>query len=239
MSVVEIKKRFVSDEQKFQDAALSDKSFLHLQGGLPPEHFSVELSVGGSWSERYGPRSTQMFRIPEEGLDIGRHGSIVIEVAERLMVPHNMYGIVVPTGSLFLDRGILIAPAKVEPSYSGTLKLRLFNTTSYKHRLKSGAKVASIVFFSTENTSFQPSVTKASIDVNKPVPRAKRLLGWASRNRIQVINWILMVACSSVAAAVLVHYAFANSQSPKQGAAQTIENGTPSSTPTDHRNGKR
>lgn len=201
MSVIEISGRIARDERAFSDAGLSDRSLLYLKGGLDPGAYSIDLSVGGAWNESYGLTSGQLYRIPQDGLDIGRHGSIVIEVAEDIRVPHNMYGILVPTGSLFLDRGILIAPAKVEPSFSGFLKLRLFNTTGYKYCLKSGDKIASVVFFSTENTSFQPRVEKASLTIDGKVPLKKSLWGWGVRNRNQIITWLIAIVFSSASGA--------------------------------------
>lgn len=201
MSVIEIGGRIAKDEKTFSDVGLSDKSLLYLKGGLEPGAYSIDLSVGGAWNESYGLTSGQLYRIPQEGLDIGRHGSIVIEVAEDISVPHNMYGILVPTGSLFLDRGILIAPAKVEPCFSGFLKLRLFNTTGYKYCLKSGDKIASVIFFSTENTSFQSRVEKASLTLDSKVPLKKRLGGWGARNRNQIITWFITILFSSASGA--------------------------------------
>lgn len=218
MSVIEIKSRIAHDEKSFLSAGMSDKSLLYLTGGLEPGSYSVDLSVGDSWNERYGPSSGQLYRIPEEGLDIGRHGSVVVEVAESIHVPHNMYGIVVPTGSLFLDKGILIAPAKVEPSFIGSLKLRLFNTTGYKHCLRRGDKIASIVFFSTENTSFQPRVTKASVPVDKQAPALKRFKRWTSRNRNQFITWLIAIFFSSVSSILISYILLSSAKNSRQDA---------------------
>jgi len=221
MSVVEIKNRVVHDEKRFQEAGLSDRSLLFLDGGLPPSNFSVELSVGRSWSEKYGASSTTMYEIGSDGLAIARHGSIVVEVAESIKVPHNMYGLVVPTGSLFLDRGVLIAPAKVEPSFHGTLKLRLFNTTGYKHTLKIGDKIASIVFFSTENTSFQQAVSKSSLRIVPAVPPFTRLWSWASRNIPQIATWVIMIGCSSLTSTALTLLVVNKYHAPTQTSNQT------------------
>ena len=208
MSVVHIKGRVTTDEQAFNDLALSDKSILLLENGRGPDNFSVELSVGDAWSERYGKRYNQMNAIPADGVHLARHGSIVVQVAERIKVPHNMYGLIVPTGSLFLDSGVLIAPAKVEPSYAGHLMLRLFNTTSYKHNLKSGDKLASIIFFSTETTRFQPETSKKSIVVGARVPMRKRLRRWAGQNTNQIISWIVSLLGGSMLASILVYFVF-------------------------------
>ncbi|WP_186130298.1 dCTP deaminase domain-containing protein [Burkholderia gladioli] len=210
MSVVHIKTRSTGSEEVFNGAALSDKSALFIKDGLEPDHFSVELSVGEAWSDRYGPSYSQMHTIPSDGLHLTRHGSIVVQVAERIKVPHNMYGLIVPTGSLFLDRGVLIAPAKVEPSYVGYLKLRLFNTTNDKHDLKKGDKIASIIFFSTETTCFHPEITKKSIVVSKRIPIRKRLGRWASQSVNQIIGWVVSLAGGSLSAALVAYFVLKN-----------------------------
>ncbi|MDF5995101.1 hypothetical protein P4200_12665 [Pseudomonas aeruginosa] len=69
-----------------------------------------------------------------------------MEAAEEIKVPHNRYGIVLPTGSLFLSRGVLVASAKVEPAFDGKLKLRIFNTTNKNVCLTKGEKLGSVIF---------------------------------------------------------------------------------------------
>ncbi len=206
MSVIHIRARTTSDAQVFASNCSSDRSMLLLQGGREPEAFSLELTVGEAWSEKYGPSSNQMHRIGDEGVALARHGSIVVQVSENIKVPHNMYGIVVPTGSLFLDRGVLIAPAKVEPSYTGHLKLRLFNTTPLKHSFRSGDKLGSVIFFATETTKFHPEISKRGILVDTPVPLRGRLGRWARANTNQLITWVVQLISGSMIAALLVHF---------------------------------
>jgi dUTPase len=206
MVVIRVGSRLANDEQQFTDNAFSDKSLLLVQNGLPPESFSVELTVGESWSENYGALNNHMYEISAEGVEIPRNGSIVIEVAEDLRVPHNMYGIVVPTGSLFLDRGVIIAAAKVEPSFRGRLKLRLVNTTGKTVRLPKKRKVASIIFFATEITTFHAPVEKKAIRDEKPPGRVKTAKHWLAANHIQLIVAIIGLTGSAVMAALLVRY---------------------------------
>ena len=202
MSVVHIQNRSTSDERSFEENSSSDRSLLWLSENAKAEAFSIDLTVGEQWSEKYGPTSNEMHRIADEGMHILRHGSVVVTSAEEIRVPHNMYGVLVPTGSLFLDKGILIAPAKVEPAFGGNLKLRLFNTTSLKHTLKRGDKLGSVIFFSTETTEFQKPITKKSVLVSKPDPLSKRLGRWFRAHGSKLFNW----AGGSVAAALLVHF---------------------------------
>jgi len=206
VSVVHIKNRSTSNEKSFEENSSSDRSLLWLSEKAKAEAFSIDLTVGEQWSEKYGPTSNEMHLIADEGMQILKHGSVVVTSAEGLRVPHNMYGVLVPTGSLFLDKGILIAPAKVEPAFSGTLKLRLFNTTGLKHTLKRGDKLGSVIFFSTETTEFQKPITKKSVLVSKPIPIGKRAGRWLQSNAVLVIAWIGGFLGSSTAAALLLHF---------------------------------
>jgi len=206
VSVVHIQNRITNDQKSFEDNSASDRSLLWLSEKASAEAFSIDLKVGDQWSEKYGPTSNEMHTIGDEGMRIQRHESIVVAAAENIRVPHNMYGVLVPTGSLFLDKGILIAPAKVEPSYTGNLKLRLFNTTALKHTLKKGDKLGSIIFFSTETTQFQKQVTKNSIQILRPVPITARASQWFRKNINQLITWLVGLFGGSLMAALLVHF---------------------------------
>lgn len=206
MSVVHIQNRITNDEKVFEENSTSDRSLLWLSEKASAAAFSIDLKVGDQWSEKYGPTSNEMHAIGDEGMRIQRHESIVVTAAENIRVPHNMYGVLVPTGSLFLDKGILIAPAKVEPSFTGTLKLRLFNTTAFKHTLKKGDKLGSVIFFSTETTQFQKPVTKNSILISKPVPITARVSQWFKKNTNQLITWLVGLFGGSMMAALLVHF---------------------------------
>lgn len=206
MSVVHINARTTRDQKSFEENSTSDKSLLWISENANAENFSIDLTVGDQWSEKYGPKSNEMHKISDEGMRILRHGSVVVTAAENIRVPHNMYGVLVPTGSLFLDKGILIAPAKVEPSFTGYLKLRMFNTTAFKHTLKKGDKLGSIIFFSTETTQFQNTVTKDSVLISKPEPLTERALQWLNRNIYQLVTWIVSLFGGSMMAALLVHF---------------------------------
>ena len=206
MSVVHIQNRITRDQKSFEDNAASDRSLLWLSESANAEAFSIDLTVGDQWSEKYGSTSNEMHKIADDGMRILRHGSVVVTAAENIRVPHNMYGVLVPTGSLFLDKGILIAPAKVEPSFTGNLKLRMFNTTALKHTLKKGDKLGSVIFFSTETTQFQKPVTKNSVLISKPIPLIERVSQWCKKNINQLITWIISLFGGSLIAALIMHF---------------------------------
>lgn len=227
MAVIHIRGRVTADERKFNENAFSDKSLLLLDRPQAPENFSVELTVGEGWSEKYSQTNNHMHRVsPDEKIEIRRHGSIVVEVGEQIRVPHNMYGVVVPTGSLFLDRGVIIAAAKVEPSFEGRLKLRLVNTTDRKVLLSAGDKVASIIFFATEITKHQPTVEKRAYRDSKPPGWGRMAMSWLRTNHVQIVTWLVTAAFGAVSALMLARYVMppaapATVQSNESGARAT------------------
>lgn len=234
MSVVHIATRITRDQQAFEQNSTSDKSLLWLSNNATAEAFSIDLTVGEQWSEKYGPTSNEMHKIADDGMQILRHGSVVVTAAENIRVPHNMYGVLVPTGSLFLDKGILIAPAKVEPSFSGYLKLRLFNTTALKYCLKKGDKLGSVIFFSTETTKFQKPVTKDSVLVNKPIKVNQRISYWLKQNYPQLIGGTLSFLGSSLMAAIVIHFIF-QPYFPNNPIPDTPKTSSPSESPSQNK----
>lgn len=83
-------------------------------------------------------------------------------------MPNNKFGIVLSTGSLFLQEGVQIPSAKVEPGYSGILKLRLVNSSNKKVFLNKNQKIASIIFFDTSHT---PHLIEAANSENTNIPK--------------------------------------------------------------------
>jgi deoxycytidine triphosphate deaminase len=204
VAVIYIRDRVTADEQEFDANASSDRSLLLLENANHTESFSVELTVGLGWSENYSALNNHMHAIEEQQrVDLLRNSSIVVEVAEEIRVPHNMYGIVVPTGSLFLDKGVIIAAAKVEPSFIGKLKLRLVNTTPRTVSLAHRDKLASIIFFSTEVTKHQPTVEKRANRDKKPPTFVEQSIKWLRTHYIQLITWLITAAVGAVAAELI------------------------------------
>lgn len=185
MSLVNIKNRVTSDEKTFDSNSSSDQSYLFLKDSANHivESFSLELSLGNGWADRYSETERSLIEIDDEnGIEIAKKGSVVVEVGEDINMPHNLYGIIVPTGSLFLSKGILIAPSKIEPSFNGKMKLRLFNTSNDKFVLKKKDKLASAIFFSTDVTEHQPEIKKGSDIAKNNLSPYKKSVRWIKNN---------------------------------------------------------
>lgn len=191
MSVVKIKGCTTASPETYQKYISSDKSLIFLNAAEDrTEDFSIELSLGEGWNDNYSDADVGLRRINEEVV-LGRRGSIVVEVAEEISVPYNKYGLVLPTGSLFLTHGVLSPTAKVEPAFNGTLKIRLFNTTNNKVVLKKGCKLGSVIFFDTDSTIPQVKKTRRSDISVVPSSKWSSLNSWFAANKVVWIGWVI------------------------------------------------
>ncbi|WP_447803660.1 dCTP deaminase domain-containing protein [Pseudomonas serbica] len=208
MTVVKIKDRTTKSHANFDTYSHSSNSFIYTDATEAHiEDFSLEVSVGEGWSDNYSANEKSLWRI-DEGITIKRHDSIVVEAAEEIRVPHNRYGLVLPTGSLFLSRGVLVASAKVEPAFLGRLKLRIFNTTNKSVRLRKGEKLGSVIFFSTESTHTHEIINRASEISIRPITIPAKFKKWSSLNMNTLISWILASATGSLATFVVTYFLY-------------------------------
>lgn len=207
MPILDLDDRVTGDEQRFEFNRKSDKSLILLSPPEAREAHSVELSLGDRWSETYGVGDSTMYQIPAEGIRIGRHDSVVVEVRETIAVPDNAYGIIVPTGSLFLHRGLIIGAGKIEPNFRGYLKLRLFNTTRKAIVLAPGNKLASAIFLETEGTRDHNLANPRETVLVKAVPFKVKAGRWLQVNWPIVIGWTISAAAGAGAmAAAIIAY---------------------------------
>ena len=154
------------------------------------EDYSIEVTLGQGWNETYSDKNRNLIKI-EDNIIVRGHASIVVEVAEEIFIPYNRYGIVLPTGSLFLGKGVLIASAKIEPAFQGKLILRLFNTTNNKQVLQKGDKLGSLVFFRTETTKqHNPIYRKSEISI-LPKTMSDNAVSWLKSNKNLWIGWLV------------------------------------------------
>jgi len=183
MSVKIVDGRTTSEEQIFYKSETSPNSLIFTDADSKNiEKFSLEVSLGEGWNENYSPFSNNLYKIINE-ITVRPRGSIVVQVKESIKVPFNRYGILLPTGSMFQTKGIMVAPAKVEPAFEGKLKLRLFNTTNSSVKINIGEKLASIVFFDTELTERRNKITRSEQLSEKKIPWHKARIQWLQSNK--------------------------------------------------------
>lgn len=206
MTVIQVKGRTTESEEYFDNHSLSNSSYIYTTASEKNiEEYSLELTVGSGWNNSYSPKNRGLIAITE-GITIQRHGSIVVEVGEEIHVPHNRYGIVLPTGSMFLSQGILVASAKVEPAFIGKLKLRMYNTTDREANISKGEKIGSVIFFSTESTKVHDKIYKNS-ETSSTVPTLyQNLRRWLSANKPLWIGWLVTSIISPLLVLFLTYF---------------------------------
>lgn len=175
MSVLNIKRRFTKNKEIFTANTLSRDSYLYLDGNESNvSEFSLDLSLGDGWNENYSDSDNRIIEVDGKVV-LKPNSSIVVEVSQNITVPNNMYGLIVSTGSLFLTRGVLVTSAKVEPAFSGNLKLRLVNTTKVKVEIFKDEKLASVIFFPTEITTVQTGFERRKL-AKRTVPKREKIM---------------------------------------------------------------
>lgn len=151
MAILSVKSRQTFDPNLYEQYKKSDSSLIYVSADHT-EEFSVELTMGEQWADDISKDKPVMYAVENGKVTLKPNSSIVVEVAETIHVPFNMYGIIVATGGTFLEQGIIIGAGKIEPSYCGQLKILLYNTSSAKRSISIGKKVASAIFFRTDRT---------------------------------------------------------------------------------------
>ncbi|ENC9731724.1 TPA: hypothetical protein I9236_003156 [Citrobacter freundii] len=164
MSIIFLKESITQERSDFERSKKSFNSKLlafHADdnSNVNSDDFSLDITLGMSWNENYSYNDRSLFLIEGDSITIKAKSSVVVSIREKIIVPNNMFGLVISTGSIFLQHGVQSPTAKIEPGYEGVLILRLVNYSDSAVSIKVGAKIASVIFFRTEHT---PQHTYAS-----------------------------------------------------------------------------
>ncbi len=233
MGVVQIRGRTTSSAEDFLKYSSSSSSHVYTTATEENiENFSIEISLGDGWNENYSDANVGLIKV-DEYITVAGRSSIVVEIAEEIRVPNNRYGIVLPTGSLFLAQGLLIASAKVEPAFYGKLKLRLFNTTDKKIKLDKGRKLGSVIFFSTESTISRDIIFRNSNISVPPLTKLSLLRKWFAGNKVTWIGWFVTIVSSWLltVAMYFLYYKPALENKALQATATSVKNVGVAATP--------
>jgi len=200
MTVVSIKNRQTRDLDDFEYHKKSDISLLYSDAKLVQE-FSVELTLGEKWAKDISRDDPAMYVLDGDEFIIKPKTSVVIEVQETINVPLNLYGIIVPKGSSFLEQGIIISAGKIEPGFSGKLQFLLFNTTNKPREIKRGTSIASGVFFRTDRTVNSSNVVSEQVARSTKLGNVTKIIYFFSSDPKYTVNLIVTALTSSLVAA--------------------------------------
>ncbi len=196
MGIISIKEQTTTDKDKFEQLRKADTSLL-LTNATKIEEFAIELSIGDNWAEKLSAELPQLFALKKEEIKIRAKNSIVIETAESLFLPNNMYGLIMPRGSLLLQQGIFMSSTKIEPSFNGKLQILLYNSSNRTRILKKGQFIASAVFFRTEETTISSIAKTKTINIEKD-------RGWFEKLRMAITaNHAIIIPFSALIVSIL------------------------------------
>lgn len=202
MAILSIGNKITTSHEEFERYKSSDSSKV-LSDAKAVEDFSIELSIGSQWADDLSGDRAHLYKIESDSVAIKPGKSIVVEVEESIRLPFNMYGIVLQTGSIFLEQGLIVGSGKIEPSYSGNLLLLIYNTSSTTRRLKKGKKIASAIFMRTDRTLVSSPIQPSREIVQKTLSKPKKLVRFLQRDWRFLITVIVSVLSSSVAAVLV------------------------------------
>lgn len=167
MSIVNLINRVTHDKVAFDKSKTSDKSLIFTNASVI-EDFTLELKLGGFWSENLVAGRTEMYKIDGNTISIKPKSCVLIETEEQISIPNNLYGIILAKGDNILSKGVFCATSKIKPGHYGHLQILLFNSSDSKVEIEKGTIVASSIFFRTEITpEFVQPTTRANQYIEK------------------------------------------------------------------------
>lgn len=202
MGILSIKGKHTDCNEAFEVNKKSDASLIYSDAQMV-EEFSIELSVGEQWAKDLSKEKAIMYAIEGDEISIKPQSSIVLEVQENIQVPFNMYGLILQTGSVFLEQGILIGAGKIEPSFDGKLRMLIYNTSKTKRTLKKRQKIASAIFMRTDKTINASIYKNNRTLVKEHRGKLAKAIAFFSNDMKNTVNLIASILCSSLVAALI------------------------------------
>lgn len=208
MSLLDLQRRVTTDWALFNGNKSSPDSYVHIEGPvhLPPDcKVALDLSVGNSW---FDSQRNAFWEIPAEGLSVPAKASVVIETAQKFTLPFNVFGFVTGKGR-YIYQAVIISPGKIDPGFSGRLRIGVHNAGDRGILLKTGDPFCSVCFINLESTAEVPIHSEVQPPLRMvQVPFSVRLRTFWERHwdRIVLICFAALSSAAAVATFVANHY---------------------------------
>lgn len=226
MGMIYLKKSITCDKELFEAQRKSFNSKIlisHIDSEKVCEvdDFSLDITLGKSWNENYSYNDRSLFMIEGSGITINPRSSVVVSIRENISIPNNIFGIVISTGSIFLQHGVQSPTAKIEPGYSGVLILRLVNYSDSVVHIKKGEKIASVIFLRTEHTPTYTFATNSeSTNIRKKGNIEKLKLTIKSTFSKNWFNILTLLFAFLALILSYMNYNYPNTQTPQTNSSQ-------------------
>lgn len=201
MAIVHLDKRITNDTDEYNKYLRSSDSLIFVKDNWTTDESGPDcllLTVGQCWYDnaRYIEIDAQ------KGMKIKPHASVVLETAEEIALPLNMYGLLFGAGSN-IYRGAFISSGKIDPGFFGKLRIGYHNGSDKTIVLKKGDKLAYCIFIGTEcgleHTPISNALTQLAIGT---MSRRERFQRWFTQNAYQILA-VMLSTISIIVSVVL------------------------------------
>nr|WP_154894449.1 hypothetical protein [Paenibacillus xylanexedens] len=176
--IVDIKRRTTKDWELYKKYIKSIESYIYLDketsdSGLKEgETASLDFTVGKRW---FNLNDSRWYTIPKEGVILKSNEGATFETYEHLALPMNIFGVVTGVGR-HIYRGGMISPGKIDPGFSGRLRIGFYNSSKSKKIIKPGDTLCSCYFLHMEETISTQLTRNAPEPETSTVYNKRRLL---------------------------------------------------------------
>jgi len=186
MSIVHLNRRITNNTDEYSQYSRSSDSLIFVKGGWRTDESGpdcLSLTVGQCWYD-----NARYIEIDaKKGIKIKPHASVVLETAEEIALPFNMYGLLFGAGSN-IYRGAFISSGKIDPGFSGKLRIGYHNGSDKTTILKRGDKLAYCIFIGTEcgleHVPLPGALSQPAVGV---MSKRERFQRWFTQNAYQIL----------------------------------------------------
>lgn len=190
MAIVNLSRRVTNNADEYSKYSRSSDSLIFVKGNLATDESGPDclaLTVGQCWYD-----NARYIEIDsKKGIKVKPHTSVVLETAEEIALPLNVYGLLFGAGSN-IYRGAFISSGKIDPGFSGKLRIGYHNGSSKTVTIKRNDKLAYCIFIGTEcGLEHTPLPMASGQPVIKAMSRRERFLRWFTQNAYQILAILL------------------------------------------------
>jgi deoxycytidine triphosphate deaminase len=151
------------------------------------------------------------------GITINPGTCILISTAESVTLPSDVFGVMCSRGSL-AAKGLFVGNTKIDPTFSGTLNIPVFNASSNVIHMKQGDAFCT-AYFSILEQPVPPGVSKKAPEVDAHnTSRFSRICDFFRVNGLVLLLNALIAGTTAYAATIATQNgATVNSPPPKEG----------------------
>jgi deoxycytidine triphosphate deaminase len=153
MGVLDLSVRMTDDWESYHKHSSSSDSVVYISPApqLNDGPASVDLTVG----DRCYKQNQDRYFLIGNGITLGAYQSLLVETAEKVATPYNVFGIVTGKGAQIF-RGTFISTGKINPGFNNKLKIGIYNGSGNPLVIRKGEPLCSCLFLEMESSISAP-----------------------------------------------------------------------------------